>query len=146
MNFDTLETFALSEQLSDFKLLLPTELNSLELPTHKIILAANSIFFKELFQNEADKNSYEVPFPQSSVRGPVDEKIFKAVLKFGYQQQTLDKLTDTGLTEQNSFKYFSVAKLLDFKTAQILVSQFIEQRNFSEDNYLESLFESIKFD
>ena len=52
MNFDTLETFALSQQLSDFKLLLPTELNSLELPSHKIILASNSSFFKTLFEKE----------------------------------------------------------------------------------------------
>lgn len=86
MNFVILSKFALSDQLSDFKLKLPTSLQGTEIFAHKIILAANSDLFLKHFETEKDSGIYDLPQPINSYDGEVTSKEIETVLKFGYSE------------------------------------------------------------
>lgn len=49
MDFQILEKYALSQNLSDFKINIPSELGGGEIFGHKIIFAANSKKFDDIF-------------------------------------------------------------------------------------------------
>lgn len=58
MNYQTLSKFALSEKLSDFRLILPESMENKSLPAHKIILSANSDFFNKFFEENGESKEY----------------------------------------------------------------------------------------
>lgn len=146
MNFNTLSKFALSDKLSDFKILLPDSLGSKAISGHKIIFAANSDLFSKLFDEQLDLKEYKLQTPVDSFEGKVSSEVVESMVRFGYREQTLEGLLNEGLSSENSFRFFSVAKLLNFVNAENLLSKYIEQNNFKKEKFLVSLFESIKFD
>ena len=145
MNFKSLTTFALSQKLSDFEIQLPPQLSSENFPMHKIILASNSNFFLKYFEENPESKIYKLPIPISSIKGNITSEIISKLIKFCYKEQNLQNLIEDGLTSENSFKFLSVAKLFDFKTSKKLIFSFIEERNFNKENFLDCLYESIKF-
>lgn len=145
MNFKSLTTFALSPNLSDFEIQLPSELSSEKFPLHKIILASNSNFFLKYFEQNPESKIYKLPTPISSIKGSITSEIISKLIKFCYKEQNLQNLIDDGLNPENSFKFLSVAKLFDFETSKKIIFSYIEERNFKKENYLDCLIESIKF-
>lgn len=146
MNFKSLSTFALSNQLSDFELILPPLMSSNKLAAHKIIFAANSPTFFTLFTTSNDTKSVELPTPINSVCGQTTALYFENIIKYSYGDQSLASLIALGLNEENAFRFFSAAKVLDFTSSISLISKFIEENNLiKEGQMMESLLESVKF-
>lgn len=146
MNFERLSQFALQSTLSDFTISLPAQISKNPISTHRIILAANSLKFSELFKKDNELSSFNLPVPVNSIEGDTTEDFILTILKIGYNEQTVNKLIENGLTESNAFRFYSAAQLLDFTHCRTLLEEFIEQRNFIEDNYITCLYESIKFE
>lgn len=146
MNFDRLSQFALKPALSDFTITLPEKISKNPVTAHRIVLAANSKKFNDLFTQDTQLTEYKLPIPVNSIEGETTEDFILAILRFGYDEQTINKLIDSGLTESNVFRFYSAAKILDFNHAKELLENFIEQRNFVEENYVTCLYESIKFE
>lgn len=146
MDYQRLAAYALQSKLSDFTIELPASLGGVKIPAHRIILASNSQFFYSMFEAEPQISEYKTPIPVNSVNGETTGDFINAILRFGYSQQTLNGLIESGLKESNAFRFYSAANILDFSTAKGLIRNFIEQRNFSDDNVITSLYESIKFE
>ena len=146
MDYQRLAEFALQSKLSDFTIELPASLSNVKIPAHRIILASNSPLFYSLFESDPSVAEYKTPTPVNSINGETTEDFINAILRFGYSQQTLNGLIESGLKEANAFRFYSAANILDFSTAKKLIRGFIEQRNFVDDNIITSLYESIKFE
>lgn len=145
MNFKNLSTFALSDRLSDFGILLSIGQNKVRISAHRIVLAANSPSFFKLFGEDPKLDAVQMPVPVDSVCGSTTQEFFENVIRFCYGEQNLETLQALGLNETNAFRFYSVAMLLDLTTAIAIVTKFIEERNFTEANLMVSLLEAIKF-
>lgn len=146
MDYNRLAAYALQPKLSDFTIHLPAPQSNIQIPAHRIILASNSPLFYSLLESNPSIAEYKAPLPINSINGDTTEDFINAILKFGYTQQTLNGLIESGLKEANAFRFYSAANILDFTTAKSLIRGFIEQRNFIDENILTCLYESIKFE
>ena len=110
MDYKSLSSFALSEQLSDFSLTLSGESQPSKLSAHRLLLAANSPLFFKLFAEDPKIEGVALPVPVNSVSGQTTKEFFENTLKFIYGEQTLESLRQLSQRKQR----LSILFRLDF--------------------------------
>ena len=145
METEGLLTFKGNEALADITLTKASDRDAPAIKGHKVVLAAASGLFFDLFTKENQElvEAFEIPLPVTTKSAMVEDPYDKA-LRYIYCDQHFDKLK-AELSPKNVFQLYSVAYCLRIKKLLLDLENLIVEELLDSDNCMNFYLDGIRF-
>lgn len=146
MESEGLLKFKGNEALSDISLTKEAKPDVDPIRGHKVVLAACSGLFHDLFTKEDQElvDEFKIPAPVSTKTGMTEDP-YNQMFVYAYCDQTFAKIKEE-LSPNNVFQLYSVAYTLKIKQLQADLETFIINELLDSENCINFYLDAIRFD